>query len=350
MKKGWLSAFCLVLLMSMFLAACGTSGQTKETGAPGGGKQEEVATAKKGKLTVAVVPKLVGIPYFNASEQGAKKAGQDLGIDVIYTGPTEADAAKQVKVIEDLISKKVDAIAVAPNDAAALTPVLKKAKEAGIKVLDWDTPADPSLVELSVHQIDDKVYAEHIIDSLVGLMGDNGEYAVVTGGLSANNLNTWIDLGQKYAKSKYPGLKLVTDRVPTDEKQQVAYQKTLDLIKAYPNLKGIVGYSTPAPLGAAQAVQEKKLQGKIAVVGTALPTDSGPFLEDGSLNVAILWDPAKLGYLTVYLAKQLLEGKKIENGADIPNVGKIELKSDGKTVIMGPPTDFKKDNYKKFNF
>ncbi|UUZ92383.1 hypothetical protein LJK87_44625 [Paenibacillus sp. P25] len=47
MKKGWLSAFCLVLLMSMFLAACGTSGQTKETGAPGGGKQEEVATAKK---------------------------------------------------------------------------------------------------------------------------------------------------------------------------------------------------------------------------------------------------------------------------------------------------------------
>jgi simple sugar transport system substrate-binding protein/rhamnose transport system substrate-binding protein len=342
-------------MMSMVLAACGTSGQTKETGvkgnaAAGSGEKQAEGTAKKGKPTIAVVPKLVGIPYFNASEQGAKRAGQELGVDVIYTGPTEADAAKQVKVVEDLISKKVDAIAVAPNDPAALTPVLKKAKEAGIKVLDWDTPADQSLVELSVHQIDDKVYAEHIIDSLVKLMGDSGEYAIVTGGLSANNLNTWIDLGQKYAKAKYPGLKLVTDRVPTDEKQQVAYQKTLDLIKAYPNLKGILGYSTPAPLGAAQAVQEKKLQDKIAVVGTALPTDSGPFLEDGSLDVATLWDPAQLGYLTVYLAKQLLEGKKVENGAEVPNVGKIEVKSDGKTVIMGPPTDFKKDNYKKYNF
>lgn len=358
MKKNSLIMLCLVLVLTFALAACGSADNsggsnnaakvtpTPEAPSNNGGE----GTAEKGDYTIAIVPKLIGIPYFNASEVGAKAAGEKLGVNVIYTGPTEADAAQQVKFIEDLISKKVDAIAVAPNDPAALTPVLKKAKDAGILVLDWDTPADQSVVELSVHQIDDKVYSEHIIDKLVENMGDTGEYAIITGGLSANNLNSWIDAGAAYAKTKYPNLKLVTDKVPTDEKQQVAYQKTLELIKAYPNLKGILGYSTPAPLGAAQAVQEKGLQDKIAVVGTALPTDSGPFLEDSSLDVATLWDPAQLGYLTIYLAKEMLDGTKIENGMDIPDIGKIEVKSDGKTVIMGPPADFLKDNYKNYSF
>lgn len=301
-------------------------------------------------IKIVVMPKLVGIPYFNASEKGALQAGKDLGIEVIYTGPTTADAAEQVKMLEDLISKGVDVICVAPNDAAALTPVLTKAKRAGIVVFDWDTPADPSVVDISVHQIDDQKFGEHMWDLLVQEMGPTGEYAIVTGGLSAANLNTWIDHGLNHAKAKYPGLRLVTDRVPTDEKQQVAYQKTLDLIKAYPNLKGIVGVSTPAPLGAAQAVQEKGMNKSIAVVGSSLPTDSGPYLEDGSLRVGTLWDPAKLGYLTVVLAYNYLNGEKPYDGQEIKNVGKITVWADGRTVIMGPPTDFVKENYKSFEF
>ncbi|MDR3145985.1 MAG: autoinducer 2 ABC transporter substrate-binding protein [Treponema sp.] len=310
----------------------------------------DAAAQKSGTPTIVVMPKLVGIPYFNASETGAVQAGKDLGINVIYTGPTTADAAEQVRMLEDYISRGVDAICVAPNDAAALTPVLRRAKQAGIKVLDWDTSADPSVVDLSVHQIDDKVFGELYFDLLAKAIGNSGDYAILTGGLSASNLNAWIDHGQAYAKTKYPQMRLVTDKVPTDEKQQVAYQRTLDLITAYPNLKGVLGYSTPTPIGAAQAVQEKGLAGKIAVIGSGMPTDSGPYLEDGSLTASILWDPAKLGYLTVVLANNLLKGQTPTNGQDIPNVGKITVNPDGKTVIMGPPTTFVKDNYKQFPF
>ncbi|GFN23265.1 autoinducer 2 ABC transporter substrate-binding protein [Thermanaeromonas sp. C210] len=335
------------LLIVSLLAGCGSGG----SGAQSQQQGDQQGASGDGKYRIVVMPKLVGIPYFNASEEGAKKAGQDLGVEVIYTGPTKADAAEQVKMIEDLINQGVDAIAVAPNDPAALTPVLKKAKEKGILVVDWDTPADKSVVDLSIHQIDDKEYGEHIWDLLVQSMGtDDAEYAIITGGLAAANLNTWINYGLEYAKTKYPNLKLVTDKIPSDEKQQVAYQKALELIKAYPNLKGIIGISTPAPIGAAQAVQEKGLQGKISVVGTALPNDSKAYLKDGSLDVATLWDPAKLGYLTVALIKDMLEGKKPVDGQEVPNVGKIEVKPDGKTVIMGPPTDFTKDNVDQFNF
>jgi ABC-type sugar transport system substrate-binding protein len=345
MKKKWVGLLTVALSVGM-LTACGVN-----TPATTPKEQSSQTGAKNGKLKIAVVPKLVGIPYFNASEKGVKKAGQDLGVDVIYTGPTQADAAQQVKVVEDLISQKVDVIAVAPDDPASLTPVLKKAKEQGIKVMDWDTPADQSVVEASVHQIDDEVYGRHITDLLVQKMGtDSGEVAILTGGVSAANLNTWIDWAKKEAQEKYPNLKFVGDKIATDEKQQVAYQKTLDLLKANPNLKGIMAFSTPAPLGAAQAIQEKGLQGKVAVVGTALPTDSKPFLTDGSLSEATLWDPEKLGYLTVAVAKDLAEGKKPSNGQQIPNVGKIEVKSDGKTIIMGPPTDFTKENAGNYSF
>ncbi|MCP8615672.1 autoinducer 2 ABC transporter substrate-binding protein [Salirhabdus salicampi] len=335
----------LLLLTSLFILSLALMACSDDAGGTGNGEDND------GEFTIALVPKLVGIPYFNATETGAEKAGEDLGINVIYTGPTEPDAAQQVKVIEDLISRGVDAIAVAPNDPAALTPVLKRARDEGILVLDWDTPAEKEVVDIGVHQIDDEEYAKHIFDSLVEAMGtDTGDFAIITGGLSAANINNWIDTGLDYAKSEYPGLNLVTERVPSDEKQQVAYQKGLELISAYPDLKGIIGYSTPAPLGAAQAVQERGLQDEIAVVGTALPTDSLPYLEDGSLDKAILWDPEALGYLTIVIANMVLNGETPEDGQEIDNIGPITVTDGGDKVILGPPTDFTKDNAADFDF
>lgn len=301
--------------------------------------------------TVLVMPKLIGIPYFNRSESGAKMAGEDLGIEVIYTGPTEADAAVQVKMIEDYISRGVDAICVAPNDPAALTPVLKKAREKGIIILDWDTPADKSVVDLSLHQIDDKVYGEHIWDLFVQELGrEKGNYAVITGGLEADNLNTWIDYGLAHAKEEYPGLNLVTERVPTNEKQQEAYVKTLNLLKAYPDLDGIICLSSPAPIGAAQAVREKGKKDQVTVVGITLPSEAESYLKTGDLKAATLWDPAELGYFSVYMAYQKLVGNKIYEDMVVPKVGAIGVKEDGKTVIMGKPLDFLPENIEEFNF
>ncbi len=353
MKKLYLLLIAALLLVGI-LAGCvaENSGSSDSEGeAEAGGTEGESAGGEEG-LDIAVVPKLVGIPYFNASESGANEAGEDLeGVNVNYTGPTQADASAQVKVIEDLISKNVDVIAVAPNDPASVEPVLKKAKESGIHVMDWDTPADKELVDLSVKQVDDEEFGRHMAQKLVEAMGtEEGEIAILTGGLSAANLNLWIEAAQKEFDENYPGIEIVSEKIPTDEKQQVAYQKTLDLLKSYPDLKGVLAVSTPAPLGAAQAVQEEGLQDEVSVVGSALPTDSAPFLEDGSLDTAVLWDPGKLGYLTVALGQMLAEGEMPEDGQEIEGVGEITVKEDGKTVIMGPPADFTKENAADFDF
>jgi simple sugar transport system substrate-binding protein/rhamnose transport system substrate-binding protein len=81
-----------------------------------------------------------------------------------------------------------------------------------------------------------------------------------------------------------------------------------------------------------------------------MPTDSAPYLKDGSLDFGILWDPGMLGKLTVYVAHDELNGVKIENGMEIPGVGKITLLDDGKTIIMGPPSVWTKDNVDQFKF
>lgn len=310
-----------------------------------------VLAAAASAETIVVMPKLVGIPYFNASEVGALEAGEELGIEVIYTGPTEGDAAQQVQMIEDLLIRGIDCIAIAPNDPDAVSPVLQKCREEGVLVVDWDTTAKGDDVKYSIHQIDDKGYGEFIWDKLVEAMGtDEGEYAIVTGYLTAANLNTWINYGVEYAKEKYPNLTLVTDPVPSDESAQEAYTQTLALLAAYPNLKGIVGVSTPAPIGSAMAIQEKGLQDKVAVVGSSMPTDSAPYLKDGSLDFGILWDPGMLGKLTVYVAHYELGGVAIEDGMEIPGVGAITLLDDGKTIIMGPPSVWTADNVDQFKF
>ncbi|MDO4547403.1 MAG: autoinducer 2 ABC transporter substrate-binding protein [Clostridia bacterium] len=301
--------------------------------------------------TIVVMPKLVGIPYFNASEVGAIAAGEELGIDVVYTGPTEGDAALQVQMIEDLLIRGIDCLAIAPNDPDAVSPVLQRCNEEGVLVVDWDTTANGDDVKYSIHQIDDQYFGEFIWDKLVEAMGtDEGEYAIVTGYLTAANLNTWINYGLEYAAEKYPNLTLVTDPVASDESAQEAYTQTLALLAAYPNLKGIVGVSTPAPIGAAMAVQEKGLQDTVAVVGSSMPTDSAPYLKDGSLDFGILWDPAQLGKLTVYVAHYELNGIEITDGMEIPGVGAIELREDGKTIIMGAPSVWTAENVDQFNF
>ena len=301
-------------------------------------------------MTVVVMPKLVGIPYFNASEVGALAAGEELGINVIYTGPTTGDAALQVQMIEDLLIDGIDALCIAPNDPDSVSPALQKCLAEDVLCLDWDTTANADDVKYSIQQIDNKAFGELYVEKLVEAMGTTeGEIAIVTGYLTAANLNTWIDYSMAYAAEKYPGLKLVTDPVPSDESAQEAYTQTLALIAAYPNLKGIMGYSTPAPIGVAMAVQEKGLQDQIAVVGSSMPTDSAPYLKDGSLDFGLLWNPADLGKMTVYVAYLTITGQEVE-GYEVPGVGPIHIEEDGRTIIMADPSVWTAENVDQFNF
>jgi len=172
-----------------------------------------------------------------------------------------------------------------------------------------------------------------------------GDFVIFVGSLTVPAHNIWADAALARAKEKHPNLKQVASRYPVSEDQSAAHQTALDILTANPNLKGFLCFGSQGGPGAAQALGEKGLNGKIAVVGTTSPNQASQYLKDGSMTDSILWDPAEAAYAMVYLSKLILDGKKSEITAsiDIPKIGK-PLSFTGNTLIYDRPLIVTKDN------
>jgi len=185
---------------------------------------------------------------------------------------------------------------------------------------------------------------------MVKYMGStSGDYVIFVGSLTVPAHNIWADAAVALAKKKYPGLRQIADRYPVSEDQNAARQATLDIITANPNLKAVLAFGSQGAPGAAQALREKGLIGKIAVIGTTSPSQAMQYLKDGSFSASILWDPAEAGYAMAYLAKLVLDGKKASIGPnlDIPTLGK-PLSFSGNTLVYDRPLIVTKENVDKY--
>ena len=127
-------------------------------------------------------------------------------------------------------------------------------------------------------------------------------------------------------------MKLVADRFPGADEIDTAQKTTLDAIKAYPNLGGVIAFGSNGPIGAGNAIKQQKLGKKIAVVGTALPGQAKQLIMDGIIREAFLWNPIDAGYAMVALGKLVLDGKEITDGMEIPGVGKVSVDVANKLV------------------
>ncbi len=341
----------LLSLIALFVIGCSAPAEepvAEVESAPEAAEEVESAPeADAEPHEIAVIVKITGIPWFNRMEEGVLQAAEDFNVNTYQVGPADADPAQQAKIVEDMISKGVDAIAVVPNDATALEPIFERAKEAGIIVLTHESP-DQVGNDYDLELIDNVEFGRHHWDMLVENMGDTGQYAIFVGGLTVPLHNLWADEGLAYAAEKYPNLELVTERLPVGEDQELSRQTTLDLLQSYPDLKGIIGFGSLGPPGAAQALIEKGLIDDVAVVGTVLPGHAAPYLKDGSMDHGILWDPKDAGYSLVWTAVQMLDGHDVTDGMDIPGVGTITL--DGNVIKADAMLDITAENADDLGF
>ena len=104
------------------------------------------------KLTIALMPKSKGNAYFISCKQGADEAAKELGVELLFDGPTDPDPAKQNEIIENWIALGVDAIAAACENKEGISTALRKAKKKGIKVLTYDSDANPDARDFFVNQ------------------------------------------------------------------------------------------------------------------------------------------------------------------------------------------------------
>ncbi|UFS58818.1 autoinducer 2 ABC transporter substrate-binding protein [Subtercola endophyticus] len=308
------------------------------------------STGGSDKITVAFVPKLQGIPIFEAMDAGGKAGASTLGSTWLYQGATSDDAAQQADIVRGFIQQKVSAIIVAPNDPDSIAPVLKEAQDAGIKVLTSDTDAPNSVRQVFVAQASDKGIGDALSDQLATAMGGSGEYAIVSCGETANNLNAWIAEEKSYIGANHPDMTLV-DTVFAGEDQAKSAQMATDLINAHPNLKGIIGECTTSAPGVAQAVRDAGKIGVVHTVGVGTPTTMKPYLADGSSSASVLWDATALGNLANWAAVQLAQGKTFAAtnnvSTDLPAVA---YDDSTKTLLLGPPLIITTANVDQFNY
>lgn len=314
----------------------------KGTEAP---SQERSSAAPKPRI--ALVAKGIDIPYFIYAGEGAKQAGNDLGVDVIYAGPKTAGASGQIQVIEELIRQKVDMIAVSAADPDKLLTVLRQARAAGIRVITWDADTQSSGREFFVNMADPETVGRHLMDLLAGAMGDKGSFAVMTGSESAANAGEWLRWIRIQQQEYYPAMKLV-EVASIDEDPVKAKLAARRLLSAYPDLGGMIGISSVVPPAAAEALEEAGRQGKVKLTGLSNPLLMSPYLKRDTAQTATLWSPKKLGYLTIAMGNNLLNGIPPADGQNIPGVGKIRMS--GNTVVMGEPLDFTKENVDEYDF
>jgi len=313
------------------------------------GRAPAIATPPAGHRTViAMMPKAKGDPYFVSVRAGAEEAAKELGVELIWDGPTSLEAAKQNELVENWITRQVDVIAVAVENKAGISTVLRKARQHGIHVLTWDADAEPAARDYFVNQATPEGIANTLTDEAARLLGGQGDFAVITGALSAENQNEWIAFIKKRLATKYPGLKLATIR-PSDDDRDKAFAETQTVLKVYPQVKLIMAISAPAVPGAAEAVRQAGRK-NVDVIGLSLPSICKPYVHEGIVQTVVLWSTRDLGYLTVH-SGWLLAQNKLPAGTASLQAGRLgTLQVRGTEIILGSPLIINKKNIDQMDF
>lgn len=341
----------LLAVVIASLTGCGPSPSSTDSGAasgaptPGGG-----SAPKPGKQAmIAFMPKSKGNAYFVSCKQGADRAARELGIEMIFDGPTNPDPAKQNEIIENWITLGVDAIAVACENRDGISTALRKAKEKGIKVVTFDSDAQPDTRAYFVNQATPSGIGFALIDEAARLVGPTGEFAIITASLTAANMNEWQKHIEARRAEKYPGLKMVALR-PCDDLKDRAQAEATTLLGAHPNLNLIMAICSPAVPGAAEAVKQAGKAGKVKVIGLGLPSENRRYVKDGVTDSVILWKTEDLGYLTIHAAKALVDGSLVSGAKSFKagTLGDFEIAGDN--ILLGKPFIFNRDNIDQFNF
>ena len=260
----WLLAGGTALIVASAYLAIHVMGRHS---APANGR----AASQNHRPVIAVMPKAKGDPYFISARQGAEEAARELGVDLVWDGPTSLDASQQNELVESWITRGVDAIVVAVENKGSISAVLRKAPDHGIPVLTWDADAEPNARDFFLNQATPTGIANTLTDEAARLVPGDAQFAIVTGALSAENQNEWIADIKKRVAEKYPERLQLATIQPSDDDRNKAFRQTQTILKVYPDVKFVIAISAPAVPGAAEAVQQSGRK-DVDVIGLSLPS------------------------------------------------------------------------------
>jgi rhamnose transport system substrate-binding protein len=345
-SKRFAATAALALSASLALAGCGSG--SSSTASPGGGGSS--TTSGGGDLTVTFIPKNLGNPYFDTSDNGGKAAVAAIGGTYSQVGPQQATPDGQVPFINTATQQGVKAIVISSDDPSAPCDALKQAMSAGTKVVTFDSDTNPDCRNVFVNQATADGIAKVEVDMISKQIGDSGEIAILSAAANATNQNAWIALMKKDLAANHPNIKLDAVVYGNDD-DQTSFDKTTALLQQYPNLKGIISPTTVGIAAAARYLSSSQYKGKVALTGLGTPDQMRQYVKDGTVQEFALWNPEDLGYLAAYAASALVDGTISGPGDSFTagKLGKYTVGTDG-SILLGKPYVFDKTNIDKFHF
>lgn len=301
MKRVW-----ILPLLIVALAACSPKDSaTDSAAAPGGGGST---------YDIAVIPKGLSHQFWTTVKAGAEQAGKEFNATILWNGPDkETEVAKQIGIVEDMISRGVDAIVMAACDADALVDVLGKAQAAGITVITIDSGVNSDL-PVSFVATDNVAGAKAAAHALVDLIGGSGKVALLPfiSGTATSDLR---EQGFKEGLAEHPEVSLVATQYSFSDvaKGMAAVE---DMIASHPDLDGIFAANEPGAIGAVEAVRAAGKAGQVKIVAFDASDNELAALKRGDLQALIVQNPFQMGYLGVKAAVDHIEGRDVEKRID----------------------------------
>ncbi len=249
--------------------------------------------------TIPIIVKDTTSFYWQIVLAGARKAGQDLHVRVPELGAqSESDISGQISILENAVAGKPAAVVISPTQFAALGKPIDAAAKS-VKVIGIDSGADSKAFTsfLTTDNVQGgRAAAEALAQGIASKNGGKiaGDVALITSLPGVGSLDQRAK-GFKEQLAKYPGLKLVADKV-ADGQATTALNIMTDLITANADLKGVFTSNLIMAQGAGQAIGENKLQNKIALIGFDNDDKLVKFLSDGVIYALIVQDPYRMGY------------------------------------------------------
>jgi len=319
------------------------------------------SSASSGRRIV-YIPKNSGNPYFDSVTAGIRKLCDERGIEFLTIAPATPEATSQIPFIKDQVQQGVSAIILSPNSVDALNSVLDNARARGVRIVtvDADLTGNESHRDAGVLPADFDKLGAWQIEFLGSLIGYEGKFAILSATTDAPNQNRWIrDMKEALRDPKYAKMQLV-EVVYGDDKPQKSRTEAEGLLTKHPDLRAIIAPTTVGVEQAARAVEAAGVypggpnaRGKgVVVTGFGTPNQMRRYVQERIVPAFALWVPSDMGYLSAFIAAELIEGRlKAEPGTrvDVPGLGARQF-GPHNVVITGPPMIFTRENIDQYRF
>jgi len=326
-------ALLIVVVLIAAMAACGQNSPA-ESSAPAQNSSAAPETSEAAPETtvgrVAFFVKTLNNPFFVTMKEGAEARAAELGIEVFVDGPpAETEVEKQVAMIENAIVSGYDVIVLAPCAKEPLVPVVAKAVEAGIPVINVDDFIDADLLAAAGAEVaafigSDNFEGGRLAGEYVGKMFEGKgdvEVAIIEGMAGVPNAELRRD-GFKKGLEPYPNVKVVASQ-PADWDVQKGYDVCANIIQANPNIQAIFCANDQMALGAIKAIEAASKTGVITVVGYDATDEGRAAVADGTMAGTVAQYPDDMGVKAMDLAKKIIDGESYTPNEFVPT--KVEL-------------------------